>query len=81
MLTGSQDRTAILWDAAAGQRIQTYQGHLEAVTSVAFSGDGQLVLTGSWDKSVILWDAASGQKRRVFGAGAGNSAAAPGALA
>ena len=27
VLTGSDDNTAILWDAASGKKIQTFQGH------------------------------------------------------
>ena len=61
-LTGSQDHTAILWDAASGKRLQAFEGHLDAVTSVAFSPDGRQVLTGSWDKTAILWDAATGER-------------------
>ena len=36
------------------------RGHLEAVTSVAFSAGTRQVLTGSWDKTAILWNAANG---------------------
>ncbi|WYZ42896.1 hypothetical protein EsH8_VI_000595 [Colletotrichum jinshuiense] len=44
------------WDAC----LQTLEGHGEAVTSVAFSGDG-LLASASWDTTVKIWDSTTGQ--------------------
>ena len=66
VLTGSWDKTAILWDAATGQSIRSFQEHAAEVKSVAFSPDGRQVLTGSSDSTAILWDAATGQQLRAF---------------
>ena len=65
-LTGSGDKTAILWDAATGQELRRFEGHTGRVNSVAFSPDGRQVLTGSADDTARLWDAASGEKLRSF---------------
>ena len=41
---------------------KTLRGHLEDVTAVAFSPDGQRIVTGSWDQTAKVWDAASGRE-------------------
>lgn len=56
ILTGSDDRTAKLWDADTGSDIRTFWGHSNQVDSVAFAADGSKVLTGSLnDKYARLW--------------------------
>src|SRR5262249_55725134 len=66
VLTGSFDKTAILWDVASGHKLRAFQGHTNEVSSVAFSPDGRQLLTGSRDYTALLWNAASGQKLRAF---------------
>ena len=66
ILTGSEDNTARLWDAATGQKIRILGGHEKGITSVAFA-DGRTILTGSDDDTARLWDAATGQKIRILG--------------
>ncbi|KAH8601786.1 hypothetical protein B0O99DRAFT_562479, partial [Bisporella sp. PMI_857] len=60
VVSGSDDETIRLWDAATGALQQTLKGHSDWVNSAAFSPDGQLVVSGSDDKTVRLWDAATG---------------------
>ena len=55
ILTGSWDKTAILWDLT-GTELQKFQGHTSEVNAVAFSPDGQSILTGSMDNTATLWD-------------------------
>ena len=50
VLTGSLDRTAIVWDAASGQKLRTFRGHTGWVNSAVFSADSRQVLTGSRDQ-------------------------------
>jgi WD40 repeat protein len=66
VLTGSGDRTAILWDAATGTMLRTFSGYQNNVMSVAFSPDAKSILTASWDKTAILWDAKTGKKLHTF---------------
>ena len=60
VLTGSEDKTARLWETDNGQLLATFQGHSDGVTSAAFSPDGTRVLTASRDKTARLWEADSG---------------------
>jgi WD40 repeat protein len=57
VLTGSDDKKAILWDAATGKAVATLEGHKGSVLAVAFSPDGHRVLTGSGDNTAMLWAA------------------------
>jgi WD40 repeat protein/serine/threonine protein kinase len=57
IVTGSDQ--ARIWDlgaegSAAESRLLV--GHQQAVRSVAFSRDSQMVVTGSWDKTAIVWN-------------------------
>ena len=61
IVTGSDDRTAQLWDATAARPIGPPLKHEGEVASVAFSPDGKAILTASSDKTARLWDAATGR--------------------
>jgi WD40 repeat protein len=63
ILTGSDDRTARLWDLATGQPAAGPLVHGAAVTHVAFSPNGQLVLSWGEDGTARLWDCHTGQPR------------------
>ncbi len=58
VITGSQDKTARLWDAATGQPRGQPLTHQGSVTAVAFSPDGKTVITGSLDNTARLWHVA-----------------------
>ena len=66
VLSGSNDQTLKLWDAATGKLLRTFDGHSMGVMSVAFSPDGGSVLSGSADNTVKLWNAATGKLIRTF---------------
>jgi hypothetical protein len=66
--TGSNDETGELrlWNAETRALVKTFNGHTDAVLSVAFSRDGKRLLSGSYDNTARLWDVDSGEQLRVF---------------
>ncbi|NEO58281.1 MAG: hypothetical protein F6K54_37680 [Okeania sp. SIO3B5] len=49
--------------------MNTFEGHIEGVTSVSFSADGCYALSGSNDKTLKLWDIKTGCLRTFEGHG------------
>jgi hypothetical protein len=65
-LTGSEDKTARLWDIQTGQEVRQFVGHTELIYSAIFSPDGRYVGTASWDETARLWDVRTGEEIRRF---------------
>lgn len=61
VLTGSEDTTAILWDANAGLMKYKFEGHLLPIEHVIFLPDESNCLTWSYDYTTILWNTKSGE--------------------
>ena len=66
-LSGSNDRTVKLWEAASGRLVRQFEVPRYGVSSVAFSPDGSRILAGiafiyreTQATTLRLWDAASG---------------------
>ena len=53
--TTSWDRTARVWDAATGARLETLAGHFETVYCCAFAPDGARLVTGAEDRTARVW--------------------------
>lgn len=58
--------TVRFWDLDADQDRGQVQGHLSAITAIAFSADGERLWTGSGDRSVEEWDLESRKQKGEF---------------
>ena len=59
LVTGSNDRTACLWDLSAKDPAANpvvLRGHYGSVWVVGISPDNHWLVTGSYDKTARLWD-------------------------
>ena len=71
-LSGSDDATIQLWDAATGECRRTFEverskyNKIVIVTSVSLSADGKYALSGSWDTTLKLWDISTGMCLHTF---------------
>ncbi len=64
--TASEDRTACLWDAGTGERVQELRGHGAPVLDVAFDPSGKRVVTSSQDAMAFVWSAETGKRVTVL---------------
>ncbi len=46
--------------------VHTLTGHINEVSSVAISPDGQTLVSGSWDKTIKIWQLDKGQEPRTL---------------
>lgn len=56
IITGSWDRTAILWDVETRESLQPLTGHDHELTHVSAHPTQRLVVTASRDSTFRLWD-------------------------
>ena len=57
----SGDKVINVWDAQTWRHQLTLEGHLDQISSLAYSPDGQRIASGSKDKTAKIWDAHTGQ--------------------
>ncbi len=62
LISGSSDKTAIIWDVKNGKVVHTLVGHTWKVTQVAFSNDSRFAITGSTDGTIKIWDVETGKQ-------------------
>src|SRR5262249_38056265 len=55
LATGDEGGAIRLWDAVTGNERAYLAGHGNAVTALAFSGDGRFLISGSADTTALVW--------------------------
>ncbi|KAI0423859.1 WD40-repeat-containing domain protein [Xylaria sp. FL1042] len=55
LASGSDDRTARIWDFETGKSLVVLDFHSSYVNSVSFSSDGTRLATGAGDSTVAIW--------------------------
>jgi WD40 repeat protein len=62
LISGSADRTAVLWDVGTGRRLRRLAGHGDVIYAVGFTADSARAVTGSYDHTLRLWRVADGRQ-------------------
>ena len=65
LVSGSQDKTVIVWDVQTGQIKQHFKKHKGWVWFLALSQDATTIASGCYDTSdVFIWDAQTGEEKQ-----------------
>lgn len=57
---------AYQWKVSDGTLIRKFEGHTDALYTLALSPDGQTLATGSYDQKIKLWKVADGSEQRTL---------------
>jgi len=63
---GHYVRTLKLWDVLSGEVINTFRGHANGISCVAYSYDGRYVVSGDHGGTIKLWDVSVGSDIKTF---------------
>ncbi len=71
LATGSEDRTAQIWDLETNEAVGEPLKHGGDVHELAFSSDGTRLLSADYRRTAFLWDTATGDRLHTMLHGAG----------
>ncbi|EKM54864.1 uncharacterized protein PHACADRAFT_97392 [Phanerochaete carnosa HHB-10118-sp] len=60
VVSGSEDKSAIVWDIRSGGVLLCLEGHSEPVDTVMYAPHGLFIATASFDSFIKIWDALTG---------------------
>lgn len=58
---GSYNNHISMWNPATGNKIRTFRGHSQAITSIAVNPQKNLLASGSKDQTIKLWNLNTGE--------------------
>ena len=61
-LSGSDEKTLIVWNLSTGKQLATLKGHTKGVSCCAVFDNDRKALSGSWDNTLIVWDLSTGKQ-------------------
>ena len=61
LVIGSYNNTISMWNPTTGEKIRTFKGHSQSVTSIAINSQNNLLASGSTDKTIKLWNLSTGE--------------------
>ena len=61
LVSGSNDKTVLLWDVQTGGVVKSFCGHTDKVLSVSISLDHTTIASGSQDHTIRLWNIQTGE--------------------
>ena len=64
-----RSRQVDLWDSKSNQKIRSFSGHRDEVSSVSFSWDGKKLISGCRDRTVRVWDVETGAQLQEYASG------------
>ncbi|CAK9295061.1 unnamed protein product [Gordionus sp. m RMFG-2023] len=56
VVTGGNDKNAVIFDSQSNQVIATFKGHTKKVSSTIYHNERDCIITASWDKTIRIWD-------------------------
>ncbi|KIJ19251.1 hypothetical protein PAXINDRAFT_8604 [Paxillus involutus ATCC 200175] len=62
LVSGSEDRSLVIWDVTIGDAETRLTGHTGRVRSVAMAPDGSMFASGSEDGTLRFWDGSTGDE-------------------
>ena len=57
---------AYQFSVADGKQIRSFQGHTDALYTLALSPDGMTLATGGYDQKIRLWDISTGKEKAIL---------------
>lgn len=67
LVTGSTDKSILIWNFAEGSKLDQLYGHEADVNDTAISQDGKTLLSVGEDKHFIVWDLENGKRLHKHG--------------